>query len=75
MGVQPEFGRFICTDGTRKVKVPAELVHLAIERLVRAWQGDTADQPPSANGRQFAEWALEQKMERLAELVTIAEDA
>ncbi|HOA75050.1 MAG TPA: nitrite/sulfite reductase [Phycisphaerae bacterium] len=77
MGVRPEFGRFICTEDTKKVKVPAELIHLAIERLIRAWQADEAEaRGSSANGkgRSFADWANAQDMSRLAELVTIPDD-
>lgn len=74
MGTAPEFGRFICADGTRKVKVPAELVHLAIERLVQAWQADVADGANGTAARRFADWAVEQPMDRLAELVSLFDD-
>lgn len=68
MGVDPVFGRFVCGEGDKKIKVPAELVHLSIERLVRAWQADRA------NGEAFADWAQAQEMSRLAELITPAEE-
>ncbi|MBI4579741.1 MAG: nitrite/sulfite reductase [Planctomycetes bacterium] len=70
MGTQPEFGRFVGTgeDGAKKVKVPAELIHVAIERLIRAWQADRT------NGQRFADWAQAQPMERLAELITVADE-
>jgi sulfite reductase beta subunit-like hemoprotein len=64
MGTSPEFGRFICA-GEKKIKVPAEQVHLAIERLVRAWQTERAGAP------RFSDWALAQPMERLASLVDV----
>lgn len=69
LGVDPEFARFICSGGEKKVKVPAELVHLAIERLVRAFQGERR------SGERFADWAQRQEMPRLAELVTLPEMA
>ena len=69
MGVQPEFARFICAGETKKVKVPAELVHLAIERLVRAWQADRRD------GQSFAAWSSAQPMSRLADLVGVGDDS
>ncbi len=69
MGENPEFGRFICRDGDRKIKVPAELVHLAIEQLVRAYQAERAE------GERFADWAWRQEMNRLADLITLPEDA
>ena len=67
MGERPEFGRFICREGDKKIKVPAELVHLAIERLIVTWQGERKD------GEKFADWAQRQVMERLADLITLAE--
>lgn len=63
MGVDPEFGRFICRDGDRKIKVPAELIHFSIERLVRAYH---AERTP---GERFAEWSRRQEMNRLADLI------
>ncbi|GMV95698.1 MAG: sulfite reductase [Phycisphaerae bacterium] len=69
MGEKPEFGRFICDAGDRKVKVPAAFVHLAVERLIRAWQRDRAA------GETFADWAQRQEMERLAGLITLPEAA
>ncbi len=63
LGANPVFARFVCRDGDRKVKVPAELVHLAIERLVRAYQTERQ------NGERFAAWADRQEMDRLADLV------
>lgn len=67
-GVNAEFARFITRDGDKKVKVPADLVHLAIERLIRAFQADRAE------GESFADWAQRQEMSRLADLVTLPED-
>lgn len=69
LGVNPEFARFISREGDRKIKVPAELVHLAIERLVRAWQAE------KSAGESFATWAWRQEMSRLADLVTLPEMA
>lgn len=70
MGTSPELARFICSDGAggKKIKVPAELVHLAIERLIRLWQGER-------NGKGFAEWSQVQPMERLAECIKVHEEA
>ncbi|MBP7934512.1 MAG: nitrite/sulfite reductase [Phycisphaerae bacterium] len=68
LGSQPEFGRFVCRDGDRKIKVPAELVHLAIAQVIRAYQ---AEKRPS---ERFPDWALRQEMDRLAELVTVSAD-
>ncbi len=68
MGEQPQFARVITGDGEKKVKVPAELVHLAIEKLVRAWQAERKN----AAGRRFADWAQTQPMQRLAELIAVA---
>jgi sulfite reductase (ferredoxin) len=67
MGTEPAFARFICSDDaeTKKIKVPAQLVHLAIERLIRAWQGDRVD------GQKFAQWAQKQPMKRLAACILI----
>jgi sulfite reductase beta subunit-like hemoprotein len=67
MGVDPEFGRFVCRDGDKKIKIPAEQVHLAIERLIRAYQAE------KAGGERFADWAQRQEMNRLADLVTLPE--
>ena len=67
MGERPEFGRLICRDGDKKIKVPAELVHLAIERLIKAWQAERVDKET------FADWAWRQEMERLADLITLPE--
>lgn len=69
MGVRPELARFVTEGDSKKIKVPAELVHLAIERLIRAWQADRSD------GQPFADWALVQPMARLAELVKVSDDA
>lgn len=68
MGTSPEFARFIEADGGKKVKVPAELIHLAIEQLVRAWQSERS------NHQSFADWATAQPMPRLANLVTVREE-
>jgi len=68
-GVDPEFGRFITDEGDKKVKVPAELVHLSIEKLIRAYQAERTD------GEKFADWAQRQEMSRLAALVKPPEDA
>lgn len=67
LGDHPEFGRFICRDGEKKIKVPADLIHLAIERLIKTWQADRKD------GEKFADWAQRQPMERLADLITLPE--
>lgn len=69
MGEHPEFGRFVCGEGEKKIKVPAELVHLAIERLIKAWQAERA-----ADER-FADWAQRQEMAHLADLITLPEMA
>ncbi len=63
MGPEPEFGRFVCEPGDKKIKVPAEQIHLAIERLIRAWQADA----PADD--KFSAWAQAQPMERLAQLI------
>ncbi len=64
MGTDAEFGRFICrNEGKKKVKVPAELVHLSIERLIKTYQGE------KSNGDTFSEWAWRQDLERLADIV------
>ena len=68
LGSQPEFGRFVCKGGDRKIKVPAELVHLAIERVIRAYQSE------KRGGERFPDWALRQEMDRLADLITVPED-
>ncbi len=67
MGPDPVFSDFICRDG-RKVKVPAELIHLSIERLIRAWQAERR------NGEPFGDWARRQEANRLAGLVEPAEE-
>jgi sulfite reductase beta subunit-like hemoprotein len=65
MGAEPRFGRFICRDGDKKVKVPAEQIHLAIEQTIRAFQAERQ------NGEKFADWSWRQSMERLADLITL----
>lgn len=68
LGLRPEFGRFICKEGDKKIKVPAELVHLAIERVIRAYQNG------GSPGECFSDWARRQEMTRLAALITVTED-
>ncbi len=50
-------------DG-KKVKVPAEWVHLSIERLIKACQAERIE------GEKFADWVAGQEMTRLAALIT-----
>lgn len=71
LGTQPEWARFICSDaaGAKKIKVPAERVHLAIERLIRAWQAERA------GGQPFAAWAQAQPMDRLAACIAVDEES
>lgn len=63
LGEEAEFGRFVCRNGTKKVKVPAEMVHLSIERLIRKYQDE------KQVGDKFTDWAWRQEMDRLADLV------
>jgi len=69
LGQERSWARFICRDGDKKVKVPAERVHLAIERLIRAYREDRSD------GETFAAWAGRQAMERLVSLITLPEES
>jgi sulfite reductase beta subunit-like hemoprotein len=66
-GVDPKFGQYITADG-KKIKVPADLVHISIENLL------LADQAEKQNGDTFSDWAWRQEMSRLAELATPPED-
>lgn len=65
LGADPVFARFVCRDGDRKIKVPADLVHLAIEQLIRTYQAERQ------TGERFAAWANRQDMDRLADLITL----
>ena len=69
LGDDPQFARFVTGASDKKIKVPAELIHLAIERLVRAWQGERR------TGESFSQWGCRQEMSRLAELITLPEIA
>jgi sulfite reductase (ferredoxin) len=69
MGEDASFAEFICREGTKKVKVPAEQIHLSIERLIRAYQAERS------SGEAFAKWCRRQEMDRLADLITPPEDA
>lgn len=68
MGTDAEFGRFVCNREDKKIKVPAELVHLAIERVMRAYLAERS------GGEKFSDWAWRQEMNRLAELIELPED-
>ena len=63
LGAQATFGRYICGKDDKKIKVPAELVHLSIERLMNAYRDERTE------GQPFAEWADGQGMDRLAALI------
>lgn len=66
-GVDPKFGQFIVRGGKKKVKVPAELAHKAIENLIKAYQAERV------SGEKFWSWSDRQDMERLADLVDLGE--
>lgn len=67
LGDDPQFAGFVTYDGKKKVKVPAELVHLAIEKLIKTYQ---AEKQP---GERFNQWSARQDAPRLADLVTVTE--
>ena len=64
MGQSAQFAKFICAEDGKKVKVPAEWVHLSIERLIKACQAERIE------GEKFADWVAGQEMTRLAALIT-----
>lgn len=69
LGIDPQLARVICREGDRKIKVPADLVHHAIANLIRAYQAEKQAE------EKFHAWAGRQPMPRLAELISVPDDA